>query len=341
MTTGQRSEVKGQRSTAAALRLAVLAALTFDLLLLTSNFAACSAPQTRFLSIATGGTGGVYYPYGGALARLISEKIPNTQATAEVTGASVDNLKLMQVGKVDLAFTLADTLAEAVKGTGPFKATGAVGSVRTLAALYTNYTHVVARASSGIRTVADLKGRAVSVGAPGSGTELIADRVLAAAGLDPRRDISRYSLSVSESAGALKDGKLDAIFWSGGVPTPAIQDLAATPGLAVSLLPSDDLLPMLQRDFGAQLYSLAVIPGGTYRGIETDLGTVGVKNLLVASSQLDADFVAEILRVIFENKDALVAAHPEARHLERPSSLDGTPAPYHPGAIRYYQASGR
>jgi len=238
MKEGQRAEGKGQREgggakgrgsecgTATGPRGRVRPLLPSFLLLAFAlcplPFAlSCGGPQPRFLSIATGGTGGVYYPYGGALARLISEKIPNTQATAEVTGASVDNLKLMQVGKVDLAFTLADTLAEAVKGTGPFKATGAVGSVRTLAVLYTNYTHIVVRQGSGIRSVGDLKGRAVSVGAPGSGTELLADRVLAAAGLDPRRDIGRYALSVSESTGAMKDGKLDALFWSGGVPTPA------------------------------------------------------------------------------------------------------------------------
>jgi TRAP transporter TAXI family solute receptor len=283
----------------------------------------------------------VYYPYGGALARLVSEKIPNTQATAEVTGASVDNLKLMQLGKVDLAFTLADTLAEAVSGTGPFKETGAVGSVRTLAVLYTNYTHIVVREGSGIRKVADLKGRTVSVGAPGSGTELIADRVLAAAGIDPRKDITRHSLGVSESAGALKDGKVDAFFWSGGLPTAAIQDLAATPGTSMSLLASDDLVPFLQRDFGKDRYSVAVIPGGTYRGAEKELGTVGVQNLLVASSQLSDDLVHDIVRVLFENKDALVAAHPEARHLEKPSSFDGVPAPYHPGALRYYKEAGK
>jgi TRAP transporter TAXI family solute receptor len=293
------------------------------------------------LSIATGGTGGVYYPYGGALAKLISEKLPNTQATAEVTGASVDNLKLMQVGKVDIAFTLADTLAEAVKGAGPFAATGAIGSVRTLAVLYTNFTHIVVRQSSGIHSLVDLKGKAVSVGAPGSGTELIADRLLNAAGIDPRKDITRYALSVTESAGSLKDGKIDALFWSGGLPTPAIQDLAATPGLSIELLASDDVLPALQRDFAGGLYRLAAIPGGTYPGIAGDRGTVGVKNLLVASSQLDNDLVASIMRVIFENKDALVAAVPEARHLERPSSFDDSPAPYHPGAIRYFQSVGR
>jgi len=299
--------------------------------------ASCSSPQTKFLSIATGGTGGVYYPYGGAIARLISEKIPNVQATAEVTGASVDNLKLLQLGKVDLALTLADTLAEAVNGRGPFQATGAVGSARTLAVLYTNYTHIVARQGLGIASVSDLKGRTVSVGAPGSGTELIADRVLAAAGVDPRKDITRHSLGVAESVGAIKDGKVDAFFWSGGLPTASVQDLAATPGVSLSLLPSDGLLPFLQRDFGRDLYSLAVIPSGSYRGVGKDIGTVGVQNLLVASSQLDDALVQDILRVIFENKSALVAAHPEARHLERPSTFEGVPAPYHPGALRYYQ----
>src|SRR4029434_1873138 len=156
----------------------------------------------------------------------------------------------MQVGKVDLAFTLADTLAEAVRGSGPFKATGPVGSVRTLAVLYTNYTHIVVRKGSGIRSIADLKGRSVSVGAPGSGTELIADRILSAAGIDSRRDITRYALSVTESAGSLKDGKIEALFWSGGLPTAAIRELAATPGLSIDLLRSDDVLPVLQREIG-------------------------------------------------------------------------------------------
>jgi len=303
--------------------------------------ASCSGgAPVRFLSIATGGTGGVYYPYGGALAELVTSNLPGVQATAEVTGASVDNLKLMQLGRVDLAFTLADTLAEAVKGTGPFRETGAVGSARTLAVLYTNYTHIVAKANSGLTRVADLNGRVVSVGSPGSGTELIADRVLAAAGLDPRTDITRHTLGVTESVGALKDGKLDAFFWSGGVPTPAIQDLAATPGMSIVFLSQDDLLPFLQRDFGAELYRAAVIPAGVYRGIDSDTGVAGVINVLVASSSLDDDTAYAIVKLMFERKDALVAAHPEARHLEIPVSEDGVPAPYHTGAVRYYREHG-
>jgi TRAP transporter TAXI family solute receptor len=300
---------------------------------------ACSngnAPATRFLSIATGGTGGVYYPYGGAIARVISQHLAGVQVTAEVTGASVDNLKLLQQGKVDLALTLADTLAEAVAGTGPFKESGAVASVRTLAVLYTNYTHVVVRQGSGITRVADLKGRVVSVGSPGSGTELIADRLLAAAGLDPRASVTRHTLGVAESAGAMKDGKLDAFIWSGGVPTPSVQDLAATPGLHIVLVPQDDLLPALRRVYPGDLYRAVAIPPGVYRGVDAEVPVIGATNLLVSSAALDEAVAYDIVRLMFEQQAALIAAHPEARHLAAPAGADASPAPFHPGAIRYY-----
>jgi TRAP transporter TAXI family solute receptor len=314
--------------------------LSLSFLLATAAGACSSGASPRFLSIATGGTGGVYYPYGGAVARLISQHIPGVQATAEVTAASVDNLKLLQLGKVDLALTLADTLAEAVAGRGPFKETGAVGSVRTLAVLYTNYLHVVARAGLGIKRVADLRGRVVSVGSPGSGTELMADRALAAAGIDPRSGITRHALSVAESAGALKDSKVDAFFWSGGLPTASIQDLAATPGMSIVLVGQVDLLPSLQRQFGAELYRLATIPPGTYRGIDTETHTIGVTNLLVASSSMDDELAFQIVKLLFEQKAALEAAHPEARHLAPPTSLAPSPAEFHRGARRYYEANG-
>jgi TRAP transporter TAXI family solute receptor len=304
---------------------------------------ACTSGQTgavKYLSIGTGGTGGVYYPYGGALARLISAKMPNVQATAEVTGGAVDNLKLLHLGKVDLAFTLADTLSEAVSGRGPFKETGAIGSFRTLAVLYTNFTHVVVRQGSGIKRVADLKGRVVSTGSPGSGTEVIADRVLGEAGIDPRSGITRHSLGASESAGAIKDGKLDAFFWSGGVPTPAVQELAATPGMAIALVPQDDLLLLLQRDFGNRLYRLAPIPASIYRGVDSDVPTIGITNVLVASSALDEALIYDLVKLMFDEKNALVAGHPEARHLAVPASEDVSPAPFHAGAIRYYKERG-
>jgi len=299
--------------------------------------AACgqSGPPVRFLSIATGGTGGVYYPYGGALARILTTTLPNIQVTAEVTGASVDNLKLMQQGRVDLAFTLADTLLEASAGSGPFAEGGKVDAA-TVAVLYTNYTHLVAVQGSGITRVADLKGHVVSTGAPGSGTELIAERILQAAGLDPRRDITRHALGASESAGALKDGKVEAFFWSGGLPTSAIQDLAASPGLTMVLVPQDDVLPALQASYGADLYRAASIPGGTYRGQADPVAVVGVSNVLVASGQLEADVVEAVTAAMFTHRDELIAAHPEARHLAVPTGPEAAPVPFHPGALRYY-----
>jgi hypothetical protein len=292
-----------------------------------------------FLSIATGGTGGVYYPYGGALARILTARLEGTQVTAEVTGASVDNLKLMHQGRVDLAFTLADTLLEAVAGTGPFADVGKI-DVGSIAVLYTNYTHLVARQGTGITRVADLKGRVVSTGAPGSGTELIADRLLTAAGVDPRQGITRHALGASESAGALKDGKVDAFFWSGGLPTAAIQDLAATPGLAIMLVPQADLLPALERRYGPGLYRDVSMPGSTYRGTPDPVSVIGVTNVLVASGRLEADLVEKITAALFEAKADLTAAHPEARHLTIPSGPAAAPVPFHPGAARYFTARG-
>src|SRR5262245_58584113 len=200
--------------------------------------------NARFLSVATGGTGGVYYPYGGGLAKVLNENLPNVRATAEVTAASVDNLKLIRDGRADVAFVLADTLADAVKGRGAFE--GRPVPAATLAVLYSNYTHIVTTADSQIRSVADLRGKVVSTGAPGSGTEVIALRMLRAAGLDPDKDVVRQALGASESAGALTDGKVQAFFFSGGLPTAAIQDLAHTPGISIRLIRSDDVVPALQ-----------------------------------------------------------------------------------------------
>ena len=298
--------------------------------------AACGGGETRWLSIATGGTGGVYYPYGGGLAKVISEHVPGVQATAEVTSASVDNLKFLRDGRADLAFTLADTLAEAVKGSGPFEGTGAVPAT-SLAVLYTNYTHVATVASSGIAALADLRGKVVSTGSPGSGTEVIAFRVLRAAGLDPDRDLRRQGLGATESAGALKDGKIHAFFWSGGVPSPALQDLSHTPGIALRLLPNDGVLPALRQAYGAQLYVPVEIPQSAYPGVSAPIPVVGVSNLLVVHENMPEPLAYEITRLLFERQAELAAIHPEARNLSLQTAVTGSPAAFHPGAIRFYR----
>jgi TRAP transporter TAXI family solute receptor len=291
------------------------------------------------LSIATGNTGGVYYPYGGGIAKVVSETLPRVQVTAEVTAASVDNLKLIQLGKVDIAFTLTDTLDEAVHGRGPFQKTGAV-PVRTLAVLYPNYTHVVTVAGNGIERLGDLKGKVVSTGSPGSGTEVIALRVLRAAGVDPDRDLRLQALSVNASADALKDDKIDAFFWSGGLPTASVLDLASSAGLTARLIPNDEVIPALQAAFGTALYQRLVIPKGTYPGQEADVAVVGVENALVVDSRMDEQLAYDLTRTLFAKRSELAAIHPEARHLAPDRAVAGSPAPFHPGAIRYYRERG-
>jgi uncharacterized protein len=287
------------------------------------------------LSIATGGTGGVFYPYGGGIAKVIGEYIPNVEATAEVTAASVDNLKFLRDRKADLAFTTADTLADGVNGTGPFKDSKL--PIRTLALLYKNYTHVVTLASGPIKTIKDLKGHVVGTGSPGSGNEITAFRVLEAYGIDPEKDIQRQRLGVSESADALKDGKVDAFFWNGGLPTAAIVDLAHTSGITIRLLANDSVLEPLQNKYGKSLYVQGIVPKAVYPGLDGDVGVVSILNILVVHADMDENLVYQITKALFEHRPELVAIHPEAANLSLESAVKQSPAPFHPGAIRYYK----
>jgi hypothetical protein len=294
--------------------------------------------RTR-LSVATGGTGGVYYPYGGAIARVITTHLPGVDATAEVTAASVDNLKLVRDHKSDIAFSLADTLDDAVAGRGAFARKGPVPA-RVLAVLYDNYTHLVASGSSGVARIADLAGTHVSIGAAGSGTELIATRVLRAAGLEPGRDLTPVSLGVAQSVDALKDGKIDAFFWSGGVPTASVLDLASTPGLSWRLVPNDDALEVLRQTYGRSLYTRLTVPRDAYPGLPADVAVVGVANLLVVHQDMPDQLAYDITRLLFEHQAELVAVHREAANLKPATETTASPAPFHPGAIRYYRERG-
>ena len=293
--------------------------------------------NAQFISIATGGTGGVYYPYGGGLAKVLNENLPNVRVTAEVTAASVDNLKLIRDGKADIAFALADTVADAVNGRGAFE--GSPVPAASLAVLYSNYTHVVTLAQKGFTSIGDLRGKTVSTGSPGSGTEVIAFRVLRAAGLDPDTDLTRQGLGVSESAGALKDGKIDAFFWSGGLPTAAIQDLAHSQGISLRLLPTVELVPALTAEYG-DLYFPLEIPTGAYRGIAAPVQVIGVANVLVVNRSMPEPLAYDITRVMFEKQPELAAIHPEAGKLSLHTATTGSPAPFHPGAVRYFRERG-
>src|ERR671938_1066827 len=219
------------------------------------------AAQAQNISIATGGTGGVYYPLGGGMAAVLSKYVQGMQATAEVTGGSVANLQLIGTGKPYLGMTMADATLDAYKGEDKFK--GKPVPVRTLMVMYPNRMHVVTIEGTGINTMKDLKGKRVSTGSGGSATEVMAFRVIEAAGLDKDRDMKRERLGVAESVNALKDRKIDAFFWVGGLPTAAVTDLGATPGVKIKLIDHGDLVPAMNKKPG-KLYVEDVIPKDTY-----------------------------------------------------------------------------
>jgi len=295
------------------------------------------AEEKTRLSIVTGGTGGVYYPLGGALANVLSKYVPGVVATAEVTSASIDNLKLVGAGKGDIAFTMADTAWEGFNGTGKFP--GKV-PLRTIGVLYPNKTQVVTVQGRGIEKMSDLKGKRISTGAPGSGTELIALRLLEAYGIDPEKDVKREKLSVAESVGAIKDNKIDALIWSGGLPTAAVTDLAATPGQKIKLLDHSDAIPAMLNKYGP-LYVKDTIPAKTYPGQEQEVSILSVWNLLAVNEKMDEKLAYEITKTIFEKKPELVAVHKEAQNIALENQLQGgSPIPFHPGAFKYFGEKG-
>jgi TRAP transporter TAXI family solute receptor len=291
------------------------------------------------LSFATGPVGGVYYVYGAAIARLIARHLPNVEATAEVTSASADNLKLIARGRADLALVLGPTLDEAYRGTGTFAAIGRVPA-RVLATLYVNLMHLVTFDGSGIRSLADLRGRVVSLGPPGSGTEGIAVAMLQAVGIDPVTGIRRHGLAPAAAADALKDGKLDAFFWSSGAPQSAVLDVATTPGRRLRLIPNAEAVPALQAKHGRALFFAADIPAAAYPTLRDAVPTVAAANLLVADAAISDSLAYDILRTTFDHREELLAVHPAARELSLVTAAAAAPAPFHPGAARLYRERG-
>ncbi len=298
--------------------------------------AAISAPAVR-LSIVTGGTGGVYFPLGGGLAQLISRHIAGVQATAEVTSASVDNMRLIGAKRADLAFTLADTAYDAFTGVEAFR--GNPIPIMTLTPLYNNFNHLITIEGAGVTTIADVRGKRVSVGSPGSGTEVTALRILEAAGIDPDRDIRKERLGVAESADALRDRKIEAFFWSGGLPTGAVLDLASTPGIRMRLVPLDTTLSALQRKYGS-LYFRAIIIKEIYPGTVANVPTVGTTNLLVVHRDFSAELAYQITKLIYERRAELAQVHKEAANITVIGVAGRSPMPFHPGAIRYFRERG-
>jgi TRAP transporter TAXI family solute receptor len=300
--------------------------------------ALAGAAQAQNISIATGGTGGVYYPLGGGMAAVLSKYVPGMQATAEVTGGSVANLQLIGTGKSYIALTQADAAIDAVRGEDKFS--GKPVPVRTLAVLYPNRMHVVSIEGSGIIKMADMKGKRVSTGSGGSATEVFAFRVIEAAGLDKDKDMKRERLGVAESVNALKDRKIDAFFWVGGLPTAAVTDLANSPGAKIRMVDIADLVPAMVKKHGS-IYIKDVIPQRMYKGMEADNQAATVTNLLVAHQNMDDKTAYTIIKTLWEHRVDLVRVHAEAVNIKPENQkAEASSIPWHPGAIKYFAEQG-
>jgi uncharacterized protein len=299
---------------------------------------ACGGALAQNISIATGGTGGVYYPLGGGLAAVLSKAVPGMQATAEVTGGSVANMQLIGTGKPYIAFTQADAAIDALKGQDKFA--GKPIPVRTLAVLYPNRMHVVTIEGTGITKIGDIKGKRVSTGSGGSATEVFAFRVIEAAGLDKDKDMTRERLGVAESVNALKDRKIDAFFWVGGLPTAAVSDLANSPGVKIKMIDIAHLVPAMTKKHG-NIYIKDVIKKDVYKGMDADNQAATVTNLLAVHQSMDDKTAYSIVKAVFDHRDDLVRVHKEAENIKLENQkAEASSIPWHPGAIKYFAEKG-
>lgn len=298
---------------------------------------AAFAQQT--FAIATGTTGGVYYPLGGGMANMLSRQVPGLSATVEVTGGSVANLQLLGANRVSMILAQVDACVDALRGEDRFK--GRPVPIRALAVLYTNRMQVVTTEASGIKSMADMKGKRISTGAPGSATEVMALRLIEGAGLDRDKDFrARERLSPAESTNAIKDGKLDAYFFVSGVPTSAITDLGASPGIQLVMVDHADLVPKIVAKYGP-VYFPEVIPAGTYPGQKTDNQQMSVGNIIGVREDMDPALAKRILEVLWGGRAELIQVHAEARNfLAEKQKTAAAGVPWHPAAEPFWKGQG-
>ena len=288
--------------------------------------------------VATGPTTGVYYPMGGGLADVLTKYVPNLNATAGTTDGAMANLLLIGQGKADIGLVMADAGWDAYKGQGKFQDKAV--NVRALMVLYPNRMHIVTVEGTGINKIADLKGKRVSTGAPNSATQIMAYRVLEAYGIDPEKDIIRERLDPGKSAEAIKDKKLDAFFWVGGIPTPAVTDLGATPGIKLKLIDHADATDAMVKKYGP-LYVKDVIPAKSYPGQDTVNPITTVWNVLVAEAKLSDQLAYDIVKTVFDHRDDLIRVHAEAKNFDYKYQTQGAAViPFHPGARKYFAEKG-
>jgi len=288
----------------------------------------------EFVNILTGGTTGVYYPLGNALSAIYGKALPHAKVTVQATQGSVQNLTLLQAGRGEVAFALGDSVGLAWKGAAHGGFSSKLDKLRTIGAIYPNYLQIVATRDSGIETLTDLKGKRVSVGAPRSGTEINARRVIQAAGLSYDMMSVQY-LPFGESVGLMKDGELDATLQSAGLGVASIRDLASSVPITIVPIP-----PQIIAKIGDPAYLSMPIPAGTYPGQDREVMTVAINNLLMTREDVPADVVYTMTKAMFENPAELTIAHSAARGISLEHAAQGSPVPLHPGAERYYREKG-
>ncbi len=291
--------------------------------------------QQKFINILTGGQSGVYYPMGVALSQIWGKALPDAKVTVQSTKASAENLNLLEAGRGEIAFTLGDALSDAWRGEKESGFNAPLKKLRAVAGIYPNFIQIVASGSSGIRTLADLKGKRISVGAPKSGTELNARAILKAAGLTYGDFAKVEYLAFGESVELMKNRQLDVTLQSAGLGVASIRDLATSVPIVVVTIPADVVAKV-----GDAAYQAAVIPANTYTGQTTDVATVAIKNFLVSHQGVADDTVYAMTKSMFEHLDTLVAAHNAAKGITREGATTGTSITFHPGAVRYYREAG-
>lgn len=306
------------------------------LLLVTAiMLASCSKNAKKDYILATGGTGGTYYPFGGAIANIWNTKIENMNVTAQATGASAENLRLINKGEAEYAIVQNDVMDYAYNGTDLF-AGEKLANIMTIGTLYPEVVQIAVSKDSGIKSIADFKGKRISVGDAGSGVEFNAKQIMEGYGLT-FDDIKKSNLSFKESAEGIQNGTLDGCFVTAGVPNAALQELAFTAGL--TLVPVDgEAAKKICEKYG--YYTQTTIPGGTYKGTDDDTPALAIKATLAVSSKLDEQTVYEMTKALFENLDELATAHAKGKEVSAKAAVTGVSVPFHPGAKKYFKEIG-
>ncbi|HEX5803505.1 MAG TPA: TAXI family TRAP transporter solute-binding subunit [Azospira sp.] len=305
------------------------------LLAATLTTGAAASQAADFINVLTGGTSGVYYPLGVALSQIYGKAIPGAKSSVQATKASAENLNLLQSGRGEIAFTLGDALSDAWKGDAEAGFKTPLNKLRGVAGIYPNYIQIVAAADSGIRTLADLKGKRISVGAPKSGTELNARAVLKAAGLSYQDFAKVEYLPFGESVELMKNRQLDVTLQSAGLGVASLRDLATAVKIVVVAVPAEVVAKV-----GDAAYQPGTIPAKTYEGQNEDIATVAIQNFLVSHEGVPAETVYQMTKSMFDNLDQLVAAHAAAKAIRKENAAKTMPLPLHPGAEKYYREAG-